>query len=358
MTTPAFDAALDFPVREPGRVFRGAASFAAGKVPATFKDYGLPGRRSAPFVRVDAVGPVEVRWRDEFEVLDENGVPLGRGVCLHPAAPPPEEVKPARRKALLERLLRGEEEMLLALAETGGLRGARAEAVEAFCRLTPPQVEALARALEEKGRVRILNFSPLFLISQGALDFLEGKITAYLTQFHKKHPGQKGAPMERLEKRFDAPRSVLFLAIRALGKAGRVGAEGGLVWLADFRIPLSADDEKILGQLEEMFLKGEFGAVSIEEIRSRFHLRPGKIDALLTVLTERKKIVEGRDGYIVHSRWLDELVKMLRGSGRRELSVADFKAMTGLTRKYAIPLLELLDEMGVTRRKGSSREIL
>jgi len=51
-------------------------------------------------------------------------------------------------------------------------------------------------------------------------------------------------------------------------------------------------------------------------------------------------------------------VAKLRASGRRELTVADFKALTGLSRKYAIPLLELLDEMGVTRRKGAVRDIL
>lgn len=358
MTPPAFDAVLDFPVREPGRVFRGVASFTDGKVPASFTDYGLQGRKSAPFVRIVPLGPVDVRWKDEFDVLGEDGRPLGRGVCLRPLAPPPEELKPARRKALLERLSRGEEEMLLALAETGGLRGVREEEVAGFCRLASPRIEALAKTLEEEGRARILTFSPLFLVSQDALNFLAEKIATYLGQFHKTHSGRKGAPMERIEKRFNAPRNVLLLAIRALGKAGRVGMEAGLVWLADFSIPLSAADEKVLGELEHMFLKGEFGAVTIDEIKDRFRLSPGKLQILLTVLTDRKKIVEGRDGYILHSLWLDELVKRVRGSGKRELSVADFKAMTGLTRKYAIPLLELLDEMGVTRRRGASREIL
>jgi selenocysteine-specific elongation factor len=49
---------------------------------------------------------------------------------------------------------------------------------------------------------------------------------------------------------------------------------------------------------------------------------------------------------------------MIKESGKRELTVSDFKKMTGLSRKYAIPLLELLDQMGVTRRKGPSRLIL
>jgi selenocysteine-specific elongation factor len=79
---------------------------------------------------------------------------------------------------------------------------------------------------------------------------------------------------------------------------------------------------------------------------------------MLSLLIERKKIVQGKDGLILHSRWLDKIISRIKKFGKRELTVADFKEMTGLSRKYAIPLLELLDQVGVTRRKGSLREIL
>jgi selenocysteine-specific elongation factor len=79
---------------------------------------------------------------------------------------------------------------------------------------------------------------------------------------------------------------------------------------------------------------------------------------MIALLTEREKIVLGKDGFILHSRWLDEVIQQVRNSGKRELTVSEFKEMTGLTRKFAIPLLELLDQMRVTRRRGSTREIL
>jgi selenocysteine-specific elongation factor len=79
---------------------------------------------------------------------------------------------------------------------------------------------------------------------------------------------------------------------------------------------------------------------------------------MLSLLTERKKIVLSKDGFILHSRWLDEVIQQVRNSGKEELTVSEFKEMTGLTRKFAIPLLELLDQMGVTRRRGSTHEIL
>ena len=79
---------------------------------------------------------------------------------------------------------------------------------------------------------------------------------------------------------------------------------------------------------------------------------------MLDILIGREKIVRGKEGFYLQSRWLDEIVGKVRSLGKKDLTVADFKAMTGLSRKFAIPLLELLDEMGVTRRKGSSSEIL
>lgn len=358
MKASAFDAVLDFPAGGPGGDFRAEAVFLDGRVGARFLDYAVPGRKRTPFVRVLTDRPVDVRWADPFEVRTASGDLLGRGKSLFPGAPPPQEMKLAKRKGLLARLGLGEKDMLLALTELGGLRGLNEEDLAGFCRLTRARIEALARSLEEEGQVRILGFAPMRLLSQASLDFLRGRIVSFLIQYHKKHPSQRGAPLDKLEKRFDAPRTVLVLALRLLAKEGRAIEESGFVRLPDFRIPLSAADEETLAALEGMVLSGELGSVTSDDIREKFKLSLAKLQSLLAVLAERKKIVEGIDGFILHSRWLDEIILKVRGSGKRELTVADFKGMTGLSRKYSIPLLELLDSMGVTRRKGSIRDIL
>lgn len=358
MKASVFDAGLDGPLgTAPGEI-RAEAVFLGGGVPASFRDYALPGRKKAPFVRVLPDRPIEVRWADPFEVRAPGGEILGRGRCLFPDAPPPQELKPAKRKALLARLSLGEKDMILALAELGGLKGLRGEDLDRFCRLSQGRVEGLARALEEEGLVRILGFSPLRLVHRASLDFLRGRIVSFLTRYHRAHPGRRGAPLEKIEKRFEAPRAVLVLALKLLVREGRAVEESGLVRLPDFRIPLSAADEATLKELENMVLSGELGSVTLADIRTKLHLSQGKLQTLLSVLAERKRIVEGVDGFILHASWLDEIVAAIRASGKRELTVADFKAMTGLSRKYSIPLLELLDSLGVTRRKGSVRDIL
>ncbi len=359
MTKPcAFDALIEVPGGWPGGEVRGRLLILGLSVPAVFRPYEFPGEAGTVFVSVTPGREVAVKWDDPFEAQAHDGRPLGRGRVLDPAPPEDAEVKPARKRALLGKLAAGEREMVLALTERKGVQGLGGDDIAAFTRLGRLRVETVARSLEEEGRVRILSFSPLFLVSQDSLDFLKKKVAAYLAAYHKRHPGQRGAPVERLENRFPAPAAVLRLALRTLVKDGTAAMEGGTVWLADFKIPLSEDDERILGELETMFLKGEFGAVTLDEVRERFRLSPGKLQTLMAVLTERKKIVEARDGFLLHSKWLDELIAKVRGSGKRELTVADFKEMTGLSRKYAIPLLELLDEMGVTRRKGAVRDVL
>jgi selenocysteine-specific elongation factor len=79
---------------------------------------------------------------------------------------------------------------------------------------------------------------------------------------------------------------------------------------------------------------------------------------LLSLLIEREKIVQSKDGFFLHSRWLEEIISKLKEHSGKELTVSDFKKMTGLSRKYAIPLLELLDQMGITRRISPSRRVI
>jgi selenocysteine-specific elongation factor len=355
---PAFDAVLDFSLAGSGPDFRAELLFLGGSVSARILDYDVAGRRKAPFVRVLTDRPLDVKWSDPFEVRTPAGEALGRGKCLYPAPPTPQELKIARRKALLARLELGEKDMVLGLAEQGGLQGLKGEDLDRFVRLSQARLETLARALEEEGRLRILGFAPLRLLSQANLDLLRGRIVSFLGQYHKKHPGLKGVLPETLEKRFDAPKPVLTLALRLLAKEGRVVEEAGTVRLPDFLVPLSAADEAALGELEGMVLRGEMGTVTLDDVRAQLGLSPSRLQVLMGVLAERKKIVEGFDGFILHQNWLDEIIAKVRGSGKRELTVADFKAMTGLSRKYSIPLLELLDSLGVTRRKGSVRDIL
>lgn len=309
--------------------------------------------------RADLSVPIDVRWNDAFSLAaPRGGEALGKGRVLHPQAPKLGRVRMARRTSLLEKLLGGEGDMVLAFSLEKGVLGLSEEELGEIARFKPGRLEQLSLELEAQGKVKILSFSPLVLAARDSLDLLGCKILGLLEKHHEKQPDQGGIGLTALRKKLRTPDKVLNLTLKGLLKSGAVVEDQGFYRLPGFSPPVSAEEEAILTELEIMCLKGEFYSVSLDEIRARFHLTPAKLQKLLDLLVERKRIVQGQAGFYLHSRWLEDIIIKVKASRKRELSVGDFKRMTGLTRKYAIPLLELLDKMGVTRRNGPFREIL
>jgi len=249
-------------------------------------------------------------------------------------------------------------EKLLALVQKKRLRGLGEREAVAELALDHAELVALGQKLEEDGQVRILSFAPLFLVSKDSLDYLCRKTVAQISLYHKRRPNDKGISFEKLKTRFDASGRILHLALKILQAKGEIREDGPSFALMSFEKIFPPRQEIQLRKLEEMIDRGKFLSVSLEAVRQELRVSPPVLQKLLEVLIDRKKIVQGKEGFLLHSRWLEEIIAKLRSRGRGELSVADFKAMTGLSRKYAIPLLELLDRMGVTRRVGPGREIL
>jgi selenocysteine-specific elongation factor len=320
------------------------------------KGEGLPGQH---FVHIHTAQPLSLTWKDSFEILDrKTGAALFKGRVLYPFKREIKQKDIKKRLELLRELSGDEKEMVLAKTRSQGVKGLVEKDLAEFSSLNKDTLLKLSRQLEGEGKIRILSFSPIFLLSQDSFDFLCTRILAYLSEFHEKHPEDFGVPPERIQKRFGLPSRVLVLALKHLSRAGQISESESNVALMDFYPLPSPEEEKLLEDMEEMYLEGEFRSVSLEEMQKRFRLSKKRLNRMLSFLVERRKIVLGKDGFLLHSRWWDEVIQAIRSSEKKELSVYDFKQMTGLTRKYAIPLLELLDQMGVTQRRGPTREII
>jgi selenocysteine-specific elongation factor len=249
-------------------------------------------------------------------------------------------------------------EVLLALARANGLKGVRERDAEAHLPLDSAGLSALAQKLEEEGHLRILSFVPFFVVGRESVDYLGRKILPYLSHFHENNPKEKGISLERLKRRFEVPAKVLLLALMTLAHDGKLRQEGREFALADFRRHLPPREEHLLQRLEAVFLEGESRPLTSKDLLERLPVTPQKLQSLLDILIERTRVVACPEGFYVSAVWLDGIIGKVRGLGKKELGVADFKEISGLSRKFAIPLLELLDAMDVTRRGGSSRTVL
>ncbi len=361
MKTVCFDAIVSFSPIEKEKPLYALLLVQGKKISTSFYFYGQiqKEKQGLFFVRVHSPKPLFLKWKDRFEVQEPGKKPLlGEGLVLNPFSEKISRRKIKKKIAFLECLQGEEKEMLFALVQEKGILGLKEKEIIDFSSLTNRVLLNLTQELEAEGKIRILSFAPLFLLSQESLDFLCQKILSFLAQFHQKYPEQTGVSTERIKRRFKLQPRILSLALKHLSRAGQIKEIGDKLTLSDFKVTLTPEEEGILRELEEMCFKGEFRSLSFEELRQRFCLSSKRLDTLLSILIEREKIIQGKDGLILHSEWLDEVILRIKKFEKRELTVAEFKKMTGLTRKYAIPLLELLDQMGVTRRKGPLREIL
>jgi selenocysteine-specific elongation factor len=80
----------------------------------------------------------------------------------------------------------------------------------------------------------------------------------------------------------------------------------------------------------------------------------------MTLLLRDKTLIKVSDDLVFHRSALEELRKDIASIKQQspKIDVARFKDLTGVSRKYAIPLLEYLDRERVTRRVGDERVIL
>ena len=248
--------------------------------------------------------------------------------------------------------------MLQALTCEKGIQGISERELVEITGISEAELRELSQILEAKGDVMIFSFSPLFLLSRESFEYLCSRIVLFIEKYHRKNPRETGVSRNHLKSRFKVPDNVLLLAVEALIKNKKIKYSNENLAVIDFNVEITPEEEKILKEMEIMTLKGELQSVSMEELQERFRLSSKRVNQLLSILIERKKIVQGQDGFILHSSWLEELIQKIRDSDKAELSVLEFKQMTGLTRKYAIPLLELLDQIGITRRVGTKHKIL
>jgi selenocysteine-specific elongation factor len=163
------------------------------------------------------------------------------------------------------------------------------------------------------------------------------------------------------ERVFTALRPEVFRAVIArLTEEGDIAAERDALRLSSHKPALSDADVAAKQALEAAFKAAGWQALTLEEASTNRGIKIDMARKLMTLLTAEQRVVRVGD-FVFHSAAIDELKTRVRAQKAvsAKLDVAIFKEITGgLTRKYAIPLLEFLDRERVTRRVGNEREIL
>jgi selenocysteine-specific elongation factor len=228
--------------------------------------------------------------------------------------------------------------------------------------------EILKKAIAENTEKKSLVEAESFLLGRTAFENLKAETLAGIEEFHKKEPLARGILRETLrEKLFSHLPSEIFKATLAgLETARKIAAEKDFVRAAAHNLELSGDEknlrEKILGIYQAAKLEvPKLEDVLLDSIRGtksdKNHARK-----IFQLLLNSGEIVKISDEFYFAREELERLVAKLRkfaeNSADKLIDVSGFKDIAGISRKYAIPLLEYFDRARITRRAGDKRLIL
>ncbi len=319
-----------------------------------------PGRSALAQIRLDQ--PVLVLPGDRFILRQFSPlVTIGGGVVLDALAPRHRQ-RDTGVIPFLETLERGNREDILAALLAANPRGLSQPQIVARTGWLDSEIRDVAARLEKSGKLRVVEEHPFTVASAESMASCVRALREEIEKFHRENPLVPGISREELRARAGSVRpEMLRAALTELLKAGAVAVSGDIVGRAGREIVLLPEEARAKEQIEREFERAGLAAPRSEEVLSKLAVEAPRARKLLQILLREKALVKVTEELVLHRTAMTHLRELLaayrRERGER-LPIAAFKELTGVTRKYAIPLLEYLDREGVTRRVGDERVIL
>ena len=182
-------------------------------------------------------------------------------------------------------------------------------------------------------------------------------IHEYLKQFHRQNPLLAGASKEELRSKHLAG-APAWLMDALLARSKTLAADAETVRLSSHKISLKQDEEEASTKIENAFRTAGLATPAMQEVLGKSGVESNRARTILQLLLRDKRLVRVSDELVFHASAIQSLRALLAQKKGARFAVPEFKDWTGVSRKYAIPLLEYLDRERITRRDGDSRVVL
>jgi selenocysteine-specific elongation factor len=308
--------------------------------------------------------PVTATWGQPFVVRGSSATyTLGGGQVLQPVA------KKVRRRHLeilerIERLWTGDaEQRALTVAWFGGFAGFTPADLVRGANVAPDQAADLIGRLKEKGDlVEIaVGQNRRVLLHADMVRELDERILQALARLHEQFPLMSTHDRQKVQSQLDyvGDDPLVHAAVDRLVQRKQLVGDLRRVARADFKPKLSNTQRKLKDKIVVALQEAAFQPPEPSSFAGQAGGNAANLADLLEVCVAEGQLVRVTDDIYLHSDAEAEMRRRVRdrlaaGPG---LTVAEIRDLLGTTRKYAVPLCEYLDRVGVTRRDGDLRQL-
>ncbi len=205
----------------------------------------------------------------------------------------------------------------------------------------------------------VMRFGDVMVTSE-VLNHLKSDALTAVNAFHNANPLVSGIAKEELREKLGLGTAVFIGLLDLLVREKKLEATGEQVRIAGRGVVMKDDEAESKKQIEQAFAVAGLKVPLLKDVLAGLKVDKVRAQKIVTLLLRDRVLVKLADDLVFHQRALEDLRRRVveHKTKSSRIDVAQFKDMTGVSRKYAIPLLEYLDRERVTKRVGDERLIL
>ncbi|WP_243546929.1 selenocysteine-specific translation elongation factor [Pseudodesulfovibrio tunisiensis] len=263
---------------------------------------------------------------------------------------------------LVERLVNGSPEELVGVhLERAGNGGASHAELLVMTNLGTKALDKALQSLGGKGQALMFDRDERRFAGGDVPERLASGLLDFLAEFHRAQSMKPGVQRGELASSWGRgiPPKLFHMVLERLIKQGRVVAEQEMLKLPGHKVSLASDQAKVREVILSAHEKGGATPPNVKDVLAELGMDRKQAAPVFRLLQDEGLLVKINENMYYHAAALNEIrrntVAFLSKKG--EMSAPDFKEITGLSRKFLIPLLEYFDKEKLTVRVGDMRRL-
>ena len=208
----------------------------------------------------------------------------------------------------------------------------------------------------------IINYlSKKWLLSKEQLHLLKNMIMNFITEFFNTNPYSININKELISSQLNMKIDFIDYLLFDLESNNKISKKDDGWIIADYKVSLSDEEKKIKNMIISILEQEKFNTSSVDELLIKCNIKDSKLIIKLIKMCESEKLlVRINQGIFITNKNLLSLKQTLNVffETNKSLKVSDLKDLIGVSRKYAIPILEYLDKVQFTYRDGNERKLV